>query len=168
MPETHHVVLADDHDILRKGMISVLGMDRGFRVIGEAGNGLALLNLLQQGTVPDLLILDLSMPLLSGVETLRLIRQKGYAFKILVLTLHKEPEFLCQSLRAGANGYMLKDVMADELLPALRDLLEDRLYLSPSMAKWLPDNCRMKAIADQNVFLSSVIHCDKNLIEPPW
>jgi DNA-binding NarL/FixJ family response regulator len=167
MPENYSVVLADDHAFIRKGLISILDQYRTFRVMAEAGDGLELLRLLEDGIVPDVLVLDLSMPLLSGIEAMRLIRKTGFDFKILVLTMHKESDYLCQALLAGANGYMLKDGVGRELLPALHTLLRDRLYLSPLMAEGLPDRCRMKAVAEQDVLPSSAVHCDNRILEPP-
>ncbi len=139
MPGNYRILLADDHVFLRKGLISILEQSREFKVAGEASDGHELLSLLNGGVVPDVLILDISMPELSGIEVLRQIRQMHFAFKVLILTMHREPDFLRQALSAGANGYMLKDEMASELLPALHTLLEDKTYCSPSMSKELAD-----------------------------
>jgi DNA-binding NarL/FixJ family response regulator len=139
MPQDYSILLADDHVSLRKGLISILEQSHEFKVAGEAGNGNELLDLLNGGVVPDVLILDISMPELSGIEVLRRIRQMHFVFKVLILTMHKEPDFLKQALSAGANGYMLKDELANELLPALHTLLEDKTYFSPSISKELAD-----------------------------
>ena len=162
----YRILLADDQAFLRKGLVSILEQDREFLVAGEAGDGLALLNLLNQGVVPDVLILDLSMPKMSGIEVLRRIKEMAVTFKTLVLTMHKEPEILCQTCSSGANGYMLKDGMAKELLPALHTLLKDRAYLSPLMAKELPDTCWMKTAARQCLPSSTAKQCPKNLSRP--
>jgi len=161
MPNNYRILLADDQAFLRKGLVSILEQDREFSVAGEAGDGLALLNLLNQGVVPDVLILDLSMPKMSGIEVLRRISEMAVTFKILVLTMHKEPEILCQTCSSGANGYMLKDGMVKELLPALHTLLKDQVYLSPLMAKELPDTCWMKTAARQCLPSSTAKHCEK-------
>jgi|WetSurMetagenome_2_1015567.scaffolds.fasta_scaffold1400153_1 DNA-binding NarL/FixJ family response regulator len=138
MTENYRVLVADDHAFIRKGLISILEKSSDFHVEGEANDGFELLNLLNLGVVPDVLILDLSMPSLSGIEVLRRIRQMHFMFKVLVLTMHKEPDILKQALSAGANGYMLKDEMATELLSALHTLLENKPYLSPSILRELP------------------------------
>jgi DNA-binding NarL/FixJ family response regulator len=137
MTDNYRVMVADDHAFIRKGLISILEKDSDFHVEGEANDGFELLNLLNIGVVPDVLILDLSMPALSGIEVLRRIRQMHFVFKVLVLTMHKEPDILKQALSAGANGYMLKDEMATELLPALHTLLENKPYLSPAISREL-------------------------------
>ena len=139
MPENYKVLLADDHIFLRKGLISILEQSHEFQVAGEAGDGNELLNLLNGGVVPDVLILDLSMPDLTGIEVLRRIRQMNLRFKVLVLTMHREPGFLWQALSAGADGYMLKDEMANDLLPALHALLDGKPYFSPSISKEVAD-----------------------------
>lgn len=166
MPENYRVALADDQAFIRKGLIMILNQDQAFTVIGEADNGMALLGLLNRGVVPDVLILDLSMPILSGVETIRRIREMALTFKILVLTMHKEPELFCRTCLSGASGYMLKDGMANELLPALHTLLEDKIYLSPLMLNELPDTCRMKSVAEQGLPFSSAKHCKDYLTNP--
>jgi DNA-binding NarL/FixJ family response regulator len=97
----------------------------------------------------------------SWIEVLRRIREMAVTFKILVLTMHKEPEILCQTCSSGADGYMLKDAMGKELLPAIHALLKDRIYLSPLMAKELPDTCWMKTAAQQCLPSSTAKHCEK-------
>ena len=138
MPENYRILVADDHPFIRKGLISILEQSNDFSVEGEANDGFELLNLLDLGVIPDVLILDLSMPALSGIEVLRRIRQMHFMFKVLVLTMHQEPDILKQALSAGANGYMLKDEMGTELLNALHVLLENKPYLSPAIIKTLP------------------------------
>ena len=138
MAGNYRVLVADDHPFVRKGLISILETSHDFRVEGEANDGFELLNLLNLGVVPDILILDLSMPSLSGIEVLRRIREMHFMFKVLVLTMHKESCVLKQAFSAGANGYLLKDEMGTELLKALHTIVENRPYLSPSMSKELP------------------------------
>jgi DNA-binding NarL/FixJ family response regulator len=162
MRQKYRVTIADDHAFLRKGLISILNQSQDFLVVGEAADGPALLDLLHQKTMPDLLILDLSMPVLSGVDVLRQIKQMGLIVKVLVLTMHKEPDLLCQAFLAGAGGYMLKDGISKELLPALHTLLEDRIYLSPLMAQELPGNCKIKAAAEQRLPFLAAKHCKDN------
>jgi DNA-binding NarL/FixJ family response regulator len=162
MSQNHRIIIADDNPFLRKGLLSILEYDSEFQVIGEASNGLELMNLLRQGVVPDLLITDLSMPIITGIEALRQLRQMGFTFKVLIVTMHKETDLLCQSFIAGANGFLLKDGMVIEISPALHTLIENRIYLSPSMAKELPDICQLKTLAEQGLPASLATHCAKN------
>ena len=145
MTDSYRIIIADDHAILRQGLRSILEKENQFSLSGEACNGRDLINLLESGVVPDALILDLTMPEMSGLEALRWIRQMNYSFKVLVLTMHKERDLLCQAFNDGADGYMLKDEMGTELLIALHTLQENELYLSPCMAKELPETCLVKS-----------------------
>jgi DNA-binding NarL/FixJ family response regulator len=165
MSKCYRLIITDDHLPLRKGLISILENSPDFLVMGEANDGFELLNLLHQGMIPDVLILDLSMPMLSGIDVLHRIKHMNYASRILVLTLHKELDYLCQSFLLGACGYMLKDGMARELLPALHTLIEDRIYISPAMARELPDECQAKQMAERRLPPSSIMHCSRNVPE---
>ena len=167
MLENYQVVIADDNAFVRKGLVSILGNYAEFQIVGEAGDGFALLKLLSQGISPDILVLDLSMPLLSGIEVIHRIRQMHFSFKILALTMHKEPHLLCQAFLAGADGYMLKNGTEEELLSALYALAQDKVYLSPQIAEELPDRCRTKAAAEQGFSSCSIKHCGNSLIESP-
>jgi DNA-binding NarL/FixJ family response regulator len=160
MSESQKIILADDHDVLRKGMRSVLEQSDAFRVVGEAANGVELLNLLQQGIVPDTLILDLTMPGMSGLQVMAEIRKMHVSFRILVLTMHREPGIVCRAFSAGASGYLVKESIAAELWMALQDLHESKIYLSPSMQKELPDLCQIRAFARRAV-PAGVLHCGK-------
>jgi DNA-binding NarL/FixJ family response regulator len=149
MSETHQIILADNYAVLRKELKSILENSGSFHVAGEAGNGLDLFDLLTHGIVPDALVLDLMMPKMSGLEALAEIRRRGYGFKVLVLTMHKESELLCHSFLAGADGYMLKDGIARELLAALHTVLDGNIYLSPAMRGELSETCRIGKQAGQ-------------------
>jgi DNA-binding NarL/FixJ family response regulator len=163
MQNSHNIIIADDHPVLRLGLKAILEKDKAFSFSGEASDGYGLLDLLSRGVVPDALILDLSMPKMSGIETLRRIRQMNFSFKVLVLTMHKEPDVLCRAFSVGADGFMLKDVMAKELTDALHTLFDKRVYLSPAMARELPDTCLVKAIAGQRRPSPSLVHCGRNI-----
>jgi len=145
----YEIFMADDHALLRSGMKSFLESSGDFTIKKEACDGIELLDLLKRGEAPDALILDLTMPGMSGIETMENIRRMGLDFKILVLTMHKEPELLCHSFRAGANGYMLKEGITRELLRGVHAVLEGEIYVSPSMIIELPDTCNLKAFHEK-------------------
>jgi DNA-binding NarL/FixJ family response regulator len=161
MTEVHHIILADNYTILRNELKSILENSGDFQVAGEAGHGLEVLHLLARGIVPDVLVLDLMMPKMSGIDVLTEIRRMDYDFPVLVLTMHKEPEFLCRSFLAGANGYMLKDEIAKEWITALHAVLDQNIYLSPAMKKDLPKTCRILSRAGQPL-PSNFEHCKKS------
>ena len=134
MSTIHHVILAEDHVFLRECVKALLSDRPEFSVIGEAGDGLELLKLLEDGPAPDVIILDLSMPGLGGLEATREIRKINPDVKVLVLTMYKEEDLLCQAFIEGADGYLVKDNWAAELFPALHAILKSQAYVSPSLA----------------------------------
>jgi DNA-binding NarL/FixJ family response regulator len=162
MLRPHQIILADNYAFLRRELRAILSNNREFRVAGEASSGLDILNLLSDGIVPDVLLLDLMMPGMSGIEALGEIRRREFDFKVLVLTLHKEQDFLCRSFQAGADGYMLKDGIVKELVPAIHSVLEDKIYLSPFMKRELPNECCVRSFAGNRAALK-LKHCGKSL-----
>jgi DNA-binding NarL/FixJ family response regulator len=121
--------LADDHVMFRKGVKKILTGVDDFKVIGEANDGLELLALLKE-TSPHLVILDISMPNLRGLEATREIKQTYPHIKILLLTMHKKKEFIQQAMTAGADGYLLKEDADTELLKAVRTIREGNKFIS--------------------------------------
>ncbi len=128
------VVLADDHLIFRQGIKRIIGDGKDIIVIGEAGDGLELLNVLKN-TEADLVIIDISMPKLRGIEAIRKIKTGWPEIKILVLSMHKSEDHLYHAFSAGADGYMLKDDSDTELFSAIRKIRRNKFYLSPLLKK---------------------------------
>ncbi len=135
------VVLADDHGLFRAGVRRLLEDMGGVEVVGEAADGLALLELLKT-TTPDLVLLDISMPKLRGLEAIREIKKLCPQTQVLMLTMHKEEEYLSQALAAGASGYLLKQEADPELIKAVERLRAGRTYLSPQIGEMVPDLLR--------------------------
>lgn len=127
MKPTYRVVLADDHPLLRKGLKRILAERKDIQVVGEANDGIDLLDLLKRVT-PHLVILDISMPRLRGLEAIPEIRAIRPDLSILVLTMHRE--FLHQAIAAGANGYLMKDNALEELFAAIGAIRSGRTYIS--------------------------------------
>jgi DNA-binding NarL/FixJ family response regulator len=128
------IVLAEDHTILRAGLKSLLESTQNFEVVGEADNGRDAIRRVAE-LKPDLIIVDLSMPGLSGIDAIREIKDRYPEIKALVLTVHCEEEYVHSSLEAGANGYVLKDATQTELITAAERVLEGRTYLSPDITE---------------------------------
>ena len=128
------IVLAEDHTILRAGLKSLLESTQKFEVVGEADNGRDAIRRAAE-LKPDLIIVDLSMPGLSGIDAIREIKDRYPEIKALVLTVHCEEEYVHSSLEAGANGYVLKDATQTELITAAERVLEGRTYLSPDITE---------------------------------
>ena len=135
MPETR-ILLADDHAVLRSGLRLLLEAQPDLKVVGEAGDGREALRL-AQSLQPDLILLDLSMPGLGGLEALPLLRAAAPAACVLVLTMHDDEGYLKQALRGGASGYILKRAADAELLSAVRTVLRSEVYVHPSLTKFL-------------------------------
>jgi DNA-binding NarL/FixJ family response regulator len=161
MMEVHRIIVADDNIVLRNELKAILEGNMHFQVTGQAGSGTEILHLLEQGILPDVLILDLMMPEMTGMEALAEIRRIGHSFPVLVLTMHKEPELLCQAFLTGATGYMLKDGIAKELENALYTVLERRVYLPPTMKDELPKTCRLSSCTEQPL-TSKFKHCNQS------
>ncbi len=125
----HSVVLADDHILLRHGLRKILDEREDLDVIAEVGDGLELLHLLNRQS-PDIIILDISMPNLRGIEAIPEIKKTHPDVKILVLTMHRDEQYLHQAIAAGADGYVLKEDADKDLFVAIDTILEGRIYIS--------------------------------------
>ena len=130
MPET--ILIADDHRLLREGLRALLERD-GFQVIAEADDGRSAVKLAKQ-LQPDIVITDIAMPDLNGVEATRQICAEAPRSKVLALSMHTESRFVLGILEAGASGYLLKDSAFEELAVAVKAILKDQIYLSPAIA----------------------------------
>ncbi len=128
------VVLAEDHTILREGLKSLLSTNQDFEVIGEAGDGREAIQSVEK-LKPDLILIDLSMPRMNGMEAIREIRRLSKEVRIVVLTVHKSEEYILATFKAGADGYVLKDATHEELLMALRSVLKGKPYISPEISE---------------------------------
>lgn len=128
------VVVADDHTILREGLVALLQASSECQVVGQAQDGITAVELCQQ-VRPDVLVLDLSMPKLNGLEVVRRLSQDMPHLRILVLTMHAEEEYVLHAVRAGAAGFLLKDSAGSELLNAVKALAQDRGYFGAHAAR---------------------------------
>ena len=129
----YKIILADDHALMREGIRNLIDQADDLKVIAETGDGTELLNLLKR-TTPDMVILDISMPGLRGIEAAREIHCLYPKVDILILSMHKRQEFLSMALEAGASGYVLKEDTGEELLHAIDQVRHGRTYLSAKLA----------------------------------
>ena len=132
------VLIADDHTMVRESLVGVLQTAGDIQVVAQAADGVEAVEKALQ-TRPDVVIADLSMPRLKGLEVVRRLREALPQTKVLVLTMHGEDEYVLQAVRAGASGYLVKDSAASELLSALRSLHAGRGHFGPQAAKALAD-----------------------------
>ncbi|MBW2337719.1 MAG: response regulator transcription factor [Deltaproteobacteria bacterium] len=128
------IVLAEDHTILREGLRALLSADPAFEIIGEAQDGREAVRCVEK-LEPDLLLMDLSMPRMSGMDAIREIKKRYPEIKIIALTVHKTEEYLLATLQAGADGYVLKDATHNELVLAIKNVMRGKSYLSPGVSE---------------------------------
>lgn len=133
------VILVDDHVIVREGLSHLLLSFKGVSVVGEAGDGYEAIALAEK-LQPDIVILDISMPKMRGIEAIREIKRVAPDCKILVLSMFGNEEYIRQSLKNGASGYMLKDAASSELKSAITFIQRGDLYLSPAISRTIVDN----------------------------
>jgi DNA-binding NarL/FixJ family response regulator len=128
--------IADDHALLREGLARLFGAVADIELAGEAKDGLQVLRRIAEGGI-DVLLLDLCMPGMCGLDLIREIRNAAPALPILVLSMHEESQFALRAIRAGAHGYLCKDSDFEHILAAVRRLANGRLYLSTGVAEQL-------------------------------
>lgn len=126
------VVIVDDHSMVREGLKQLLELEGEVQVIGEAGDGIECLKLLET-TVPQVLLLDINMPNMNGLEVLERLTEDKVDVKIIILTVHDEIEFLLKAVDIGINGYLLKESDSSELKKAISHVIKGETYIQPSM-----------------------------------
>jgi DNA-binding NarL/FixJ family response regulator len=148
MPETQptlhesiRVLIVDDHAILRAGVREMLADEDDLQVVGEAGSAEEALALLDAGTKVDVVVLDITLPGQSGIELLKHLRTQRPELAILVLSMHPERSFAVRLMRAGANGYVPKMIVPEELIKAVRAVGTGRRYITPIVAELLASDC---------------------------
>lgn len=126
------ILLADDHSMIREGIKQLLEIDSQFTVIGQAGDGIECMKLLKK-ELPDVLLLDVNMPKMSGIEVLEKIKQQNMDVKVLMLTIHNEIEYLLRAVDIGCNGYVLKDSDIGLLKKAILSVYEGDTFIQPDL-----------------------------------
>ncbi|MGW8194394.1 MAG: response regulator [Desulforhopalus sp.] len=137
--ESFRILLADDHVLIRHGIKNIIKKNDNFQVVGEVGTGEGVLSFLAKSEV-DIIILDITMPGIGGMEAVRLVKDKYPSVKILILTMHKNKQLFYNAMSAGADGYLMKDDSDKELIIALTKLLSGKSYISPYMADDFADD----------------------------
>jgi two-component system response regulator NreC len=130
---TIKIILVDDHQIVRQGLRKMLTAEPDIKIVGEADNGCAALQLVNK-FIPEVVIMDVSMPDMNGIEATRQILAHHPGTKIIALTMHSDSRFILNMLKAGASGYLLKDCALEELVKAIRTVVHQKTYLSPGVS----------------------------------
>lgn len=128
------IVLADDHQILRQGLRKLLEEEEGLHVVGETGDGIEATELVEK-LKPDILVVDMVMPGLNGLDVIRSVRQRSEQTRIIILSMHANEAYVVEALRQGASGYLLKESSSTELIRAVYEVVAGHRYLSPSLAE---------------------------------
>ena len=129
METTQRILIVDDHTLLRAGLRALLMQDKELEVVGEADNGRDAIRAVGQ-LAPNLVLMDLTMPGMNGIEAITEIKRRYPEVRVLVMTLHKAEDYIHASLKAGADGYILKDASQEEFRLAIRSVLKGKTYLS--------------------------------------
>jgi DNA-binding NarL/FixJ family response regulator len=135
----YRIVLADDHGVVREGMKRMIEEKTDLTVVGEAGDGLELLGLLEN-LATDLVVMDISMPNLRGIEATRELKRIRPEVKVLILTIHKDRDLVYQAISAGAEGFMVKEDTATGLFSAIEKIRQGGVYVSPPLAEELTED----------------------------
>ncbi|ACL06674.1 two component transcriptional regulator, LuxR family [Desulfatibacillum aliphaticivorans] len=130
---TIKILITEDHALVRKGLKSLISSRSEFQVVGEADNGLAAIEMTRK-CKPDLILLDLSMPKMNGLATMRQLKKERPEVKILVITMHASQDYLIPALKEGADGYLLKGDDPQELFMAIRAIMDGKAYLSSDLS----------------------------------
>jgi len=158
------IVLADDHRIVCQGLAALLGREPGLQVLGQATDGIELLNLCNE-LRPDIAITDVSMPSLNGIEATHRIRAQVPSVKVLCLSVHDETQLVAAVLDAGASGYLLKDCVSEELVRAVRAVMAEQIYLSPAITRVVVEDYRDKRQASQGSVFSQLTAREREIAQ---
>src|SRR5437016_4092215 len=142
------VLLADDHTVVRQGLRALLVAEGDIEIVGEAENGRQAVQLAKK-LLPEVVVMDVAMPVLNGLEATRQITRALPSTKVLILSSYSDDEYVSQLTEAGAAGYLIKQTAANELLKAIREAQRGNAYFSPAIAKRLRDQCRQAVFTGQ-------------------
>jgi DNA-binding NarL/FixJ family response regulator len=136
MPDTYRILLADDHVLVAEGIQKLLEPE--FELVGIVADGRSLVTAAVK-LQPDIVVVDISLPLLNGLDASQQLKKHNPNLKIIVLTMHSEPNFVTQAFRVGVSGYVLKQSVGSELVQAIREVIKGRTFVSPMVAQSLVD-----------------------------
>ena len=154
-----NILLADDHLMVREGLKQVLELDQGIDVISEASDGYECLNLINK-TNPDVVLLDINMPNLDGLQVLSIMKQQKMKNKVIMLTIHKDVDYLIEALDAGCDGYVLKDSDSETLKKAIYSVYRGETFIEPSLTVLLNSS-----LAERDVMKDKLSELTKREVE---
>lgn len=145
------VLIADDHSLMRQGLKQILELEDDIDVIAQASDGEETIKKATEYN-PDVILLDINMPKMNGIEVLRRFRDIGIESKIIILTIHDDREYLYETINMGANGYVLKDADSDSLIKAIYDVYSGKSYIQPSISNILANGVEFNKKGNNNFF----------------
>jgi len=158
------IVLADDHQLFREGLKSILEHQSDFEVVGEAIDGHTTLTMVNKYS-PDIVLLDISMPGLNGIETLRRLTAEGSKTRVIILSMHSDRRFVSESFKAGARGYLLKDSALEELVTGIRTVMNGNVYLSSHIARVLVDDYVSLSVGTDSSSVSKLTSREREVLQ---
>ena len=162
--DTIKLMLVDDHDVVRTGLRSFLETQPGMEVVAEAQNGIQALERAKD-VQPDIVLMDITMPEMDGMEATRQLKSLYPDCQVLVLTVHADKQYFMEMLAAGASGYMTKQAAADELIAAIQAVAAGHVYLQPALARWLLDDYQRLAKNIATPSLSNINQKNKDAVD---
>lgn len=157
-------IIADDHKIIRDGLTSLLDNEEDIEVVAQAADGHSTVELARK-MVPDVVIMDIGMPGLNGIEATRQITSEISYIKVVALSMHSDKKFVTEMLKAGASGYLLKNCAFEELANAIHTVMDGKTYLSPSMAELIVDNFVRKTPGQDDSAFSVLTNREREVLQ---
>ena len=159
------IYIADDHQMFREGLRSLLNENDDFEIIGEAGDGNSAIKDCIK-TVPDVVILDISMPIMNGLEATKELKEKIPDIKIIILSMHLEKHFITRALNAGINGYVIKNAAFNEIHQAIREVINNNIYLSSQVTTTLVKDYLYKTEEKRTGYNSTLLNTkEKHIVQ---
>jgi len=158
------VVVADDHTILRQGIKALLDNQEGIEVVGEAKDGREAIKTIEE-LLPDVILMDIAMPGLNGLEATRRIKKKFPKTKVVVLTMHANEEYIFQILNAGADGYLVKETAFQDLISAINAVHKGGAFMSPSISKKVMTDYIQRAQGEEKVGFDTLTTREREILQ---
>jgi DNA-binding NarL/FixJ family response regulator len=159
------ILIADDHPIFRKGLLKVIEADASFEVVAETGDGAEALQLIEK-LGPEVAVIDISMPGMSGLEIVKAAREKNLPAEFIVLTMYKEEEYFNEAMDLGVKGYILKECAVTDLLEGLKRVASGKHFVSPIISEYLIDrNARLEALIQQKPALRDLTAMERRILK---
>ncbi len=164
MSKLINVVIADDHPIFRQGLSATIEKNKSIKVVGEAENGEAAIELTRR-LDPDVVILDIDMPAKDGIETARELKSLGLSAKVVFLTMHKENSILRSLKSLGVKGYVLKDSALNEIVRCINSVVAGNTYLSPALNELIVENAETPQRTEMSPLISTLTQAERSVLK---